>query len=88
MKTEKDIIEDLFFENAICLKCHMKANYCKCDIGEPMLMLAQFEKAIKSERARIKEEIEKFRKLRLYRSKSCQLLLKRLENDILPYPKG
>jgi len=32
---------------------------------------------------RFKEVVEKFRKLRLYRSKSCQLLLKRLENELL-----
>ena len=35
-------IEDLFFEFAICRKCGMKANYCKCEIGEPYMMLAQF----------------------------------------------
>lgn len=46
--TEKQI-RDLFFEYAYCGKCGMKANYCKCKgIGKPMMMLVQFQKAIKS----------------------------------------
>jgi len=45
--TEKQI-QDLFFEFAYCEKCHMKANYCKCKIGEPMMMFAQFKWAIQS----------------------------------------
>ena len=39
-------------------------------------------KIIQSRKQKIIEEIEKFRKLRLYRSKSCQLLLKQLEKSL------
>lgn len=39
-------IEELFFEFAYCKKCHMKANFCKCEIGEPIMELFQFKQAI------------------------------------------
>ena len=50
MDETEDKTVELFLKYAFCKKCKKKANYCDCDIGEPIMMLAQFYDYIKGER--------------------------------------